>query len=402
MEYEKTPYLRCGTSFFKRSFAPTITGEKIELLLPWNIDTIKQDEGRDYIGQIPKFDGFVCIPNHIDYKQVYDNYYNTYRPLSHILQEGNIEYSLTFIRHIFGNQYELGLDYLQLLYTNPVQMLPILCLVSRERATGKSTFLKWLKLIFEGNLTYLTNDSFSSQFNSDWANKLLICIDEVLFKKEELTERIKFLSTTNINKMEAKGRDKVEVDFFGKFVLCSNNEKSFIKIDSDEIRFWIIKVVHIEKENTNLLIKLKNEIPAFLHFLQKRQLNVRKPLSRMWFSPSQIRTNALERLLNHNNHKVELPILEVLYEIFQEISDDMIYICPKDILFLLERNKKYITVAEIRNILKRWGFLPESNTKSYKGYNLSCCEYYLTDRRGRYYTINKKSIVEKYDALMHD
>ena len=36
-----------------------------------------------------------------------------------------------------------------------------------------------------------------SQFNSDWTNKLLICIDEVLFNKEELTERIKYLSTTN-------------------------------------------------------------------------------------------------------------------------------------------------------------------------------------------------------------
>ena len=110
-------------------------------------------------------------------------------------------------------------------------MLPILCLVSKERSTGKSTFLKWLKEIFDNNLTYLTNDSFSSQFNADWANKLLICIDEVLFNKEELTERIKYLSTTNINKLEAKGKDKREVEFFGKFILCSNNEDSFIKID---------------------------------------------------------------------------------------------------------------------------------------------------------------------------
>ena len=110
------------------------------------------------------------------------------------------------MKHIFGAHYELGLDYLQLLFTNPTQILPILCLVSRQRSTGKSTFLKWLKQIFENNLTYLTNDSFTSQFNSDWANKLLICIDEVLFNKEELTERIKYLSTTNVNKLEAKGK----------------------------------------------------------------------------------------------------------------------------------------------------------------------------------------------------
>ncbi|MCK0159000.1 DUF5906 domain-containing protein, partial [Cellulophaga sp. F20128] len=133
--------------------------------------------------------------------------------------------SLKFVTHIFGEHYELGLDYLQLLYLKPIQVLPILCLVSKERSTGKSTFLKWLKEIFDNNMTYLTNDSFSSQFNADWANKLLICIDEVLFNKEELTERIKYLSTTNINKLEAKGKDKREVEFFGKFILCSNNEE---------------------------------------------------------------------------------------------------------------------------------------------------------------------------------
>ena len=402
MEEQKSLYIRCGTSFFKRSFAPTITGDKVELLLPWNIDTIKQDEGRNYIAQIPKYDGFVCIPNHIDYKQVYDNYYNTYHSLSHNPQEGDIDHTLFFLRHIFGSQVELGLDYLQILYSNPIQILPILCLVSRERATGKSTFLKWLKLIFEVNLTYLTNDSFSSQFNSDWANKLLICIDEVLFKKEELTERIKYLSTTNINKIESKFRDKIEVPFYGKFILTSNRECTFIKIDSEEIRFWIIKIQSIKKEDTNLLIKLNNEIPAFLYFLKHRQLTVKKPLSRMWFSASQIRTKALERLLSFNNHRTEIPVLETIHELFQEISDEIIYICPKDIMILIERNKKDITASEIRKILKQWGLKPEDNTKSYKSYKISNGEYYYIDRRGRYYTIHKKFIVEKYDALMQD
>lgn len=196
----KIPYIRIGTSYYKKVLVPTISGDKIEILISWNIDTIKQDEGRDYIAVIPKYDGFTCIPNHIDYKQIYENFYNTYFPLSNNPHKGNINNTLSFLQHIFGKQFELGLDYLQLLYIRPIQILPILCLVSKERATGKSTFLKWLKLIFESNMTYLTNDSFSSQFNADWASKLLICIDEVLFHKEELTERIKYLSTTNINK----------------------------------------------------------------------------------------------------------------------------------------------------------------------------------------------------------
>ena len=48
--------------------------------------------------------------------------------------------------HIFGDQYELGLDYLQILYTMPQQKLPILLLVSEERNTGKSTILNFLRL----------------------------------------------------------------------------------------------------------------------------------------------------------------------------------------------------------------------------------------------------------------
>ncbi|TDN95127.1 glycosyl hydrolase family 97 [Salegentibacter sp. 24] len=36
-----------------------------------------------------------------------------------------------------------------------------------------------MKAIFDNNLTYLTNDNLSSQFNADWSNKLLICIDDV-------------------------------------------------------------------------------------------------------------------------------------------------------------------------------------------------------------------------------
>ncbi len=401
MKKEKIPYVRIGTSYFKRSLFPTISGDKIETLIRWSVETIKQDEGKDYLSHIPKYDGFICYPDHINYKLEYENYYNTYNPLSSIPEKGSINYTMLFLKHIFGKQINLGLDYLQLLYTNPTQTLPILCLVSHERATGKSTFLKWLRFIFESNLTYLTNSDFASQFNSDWANKLLICIDEVLFKTEELTERIKYLSTTNINKMEAKGRDKVEVFFFSKFILCSNNERTFIKIDIEETRFWVIKVPKIEKEDTQLLHKLKTEIPAFLDFMLNRELNVPKPLTRMWFSREQIRTKALVRLFNYNNQKVEIYLLEAFYELFQEIPDEVLNICPKDILLLMEK-KKQIEAKDIRRVLKEWGFQPKNNSETYTIYHLTFADYHSVKRRGRYYTISKSFILSKYDALMQE
>ena len=129
-----------------------------------------------------------------------EGFLNLYEPIEHKPHAGGLfPLSDSLMRHIFGEQYELGMDYLQLLYLQPTQKLPIvLLLVSEERNTGKSTFLNFLKAVFENNVTFNTNEDFRSQFNSDWAGKLLIVVDEVLLNRREDSERLKNLSTTFI------------------------------------------------------------------------------------------------------------------------------------------------------------------------------------------------------------
>mgnify|MGYP003636387048 FL=1 len=84
------PYLRVGTSYYKLVQAPTtIAGHFNEILVHWNIETIRQDHGKDYLGKVPKYDGFTCIPNHIHFKQEYKGFYNTYSPLPAIPKVGN-------------------------------------------------------------------------------------------------------------------------------------------------------------------------------------------------------------------------------------------------------------------------------------------------------------------------
>jgi phage/plasmid-associated DNA primase len=141
---------------------------------------------------------------------------------------GSVLIILDFVKHIFGDQYELGLDYLQLIYTQPTQRLPVLCLVSEQRETGKTTFLNLLKEIYGNNMTFNTNDDFRSNFNSDWVSKLIIAIDEVLLDKKEDSEKIKNLSTTRTYKAEAKGKDRQEIEFFGKIILCSKDTTVFV------------------------------------------------------------------------------------------------------------------------------------------------------------------------------
>ena len=102
-------------------------------------------------------------------------------------------------------------------------------------------------------------------------------VDEVLLSRREDSERLKNLSTALSYKVEAKGKDRDEIAFFAKFVLCSNNEYLPVIIDAGETRYWVRKIDRLQSDDTDFLQKLKAEIPAFLHHLQHRQLSTEKP-----------------------------------------------------------------------------------------------------------------------------
>lgn len=258
-------------------------------------------------------------------------------------------------------------------------------------------------IVFENNLTYLTNDSFGSQFNSDWANKLLICIDEVLFNKEELTERIKYLSTTNRNKLETKGKDKREVEFFGKFILCSNNEDSFIKIDGNETRFGVRKVPTLKNERTDFLECLIEEIPGFLHFLSQRKPSVPQA-SRMWFTPGQIRTPALTKLVQKNRNRVEKELASLLLSAMEKFEMESVDLCPVDALHMLNKTWVKTDLTQLRRLLKKdWKLENRNNSDRYQKITIwANGEINVEDAKGRYFTVKKEFLTQNFDETMTD
>ena len=407
---QKIPYIRVGTTYYKVIEKPLISGDKTSVLVRWNRETIVSDHGKTYVSTVPKFDGFCCIPEHLNYQQIVQGFYNIYNEIPFAPSsekenlKNNIPFSLNFVAHIFGEQLEMGLDYLKILLQFPTQILPILCLVSKERATGKSTFIKWLKEIFGLNMTYIKGDSFGSQFNSDWAAMLLVAIDEVFFDKKEITERLKYLSTTNKDKLEAKGKDREEIDFFAKFILCSNNEENFIQIDENEIRFWILKINPIKTENTEFLNNLISEIPYFLRYLIERPFSTEKK-TRMWFSADEIRTKALQKLVFKNNNKLESKIIELLYEFFESNNDEEINVVPQDLLNMIIRMFRltYWTRNDIRNLLKEtWNLNPQNNGLTYIRYDLDFAGiFYQNNSVGRYFTIKKDFILNKRVEMLN-
>ena len=401
-------YIRVGTTYYKLIERPQISGDKITSLVKWSRETIIQDHGKKIIYDIPKYDGFCCIPNHLKYQKTIENFYNIYNEIPHQpsisrVSVDEIPFSISFLQHIFGNQVDLGLDYLKILLENPTQILPILCLVSKERATGKTTFLKWMKEIFGRNMTYIKGDSFNSQFNSDWASMLLIAIDEVFFDRKEITERLKYLSTTNKDKLENKGKDREEIDFFGKFILCSNNEDNFIQIDENEIRFWVLKINPIKLENIEFLQNLISEIPQFLSFLIHRKFHSQKK-SRMWFSPDEIKTKALQKLVFKNGNKLEAKMVELLYEFFESNEVQEISVVPQDILNMLNRMFRQLNFSrnDVRTILKdKWKLEPQKNGLTYIRYDIDYSGNFCENNAvGRYFKISKKFILEKYVDLL--
>jgi hypothetical protein len=141
-------YIRVGTTLYKTVRRPLMSGDFIEERRVWNYETLRQDHTKDFISRIEKYDGFCSVPDHINYQRSIGTFLNQYEQIPYQPVPGNCPLTLEFLRHIFGEQLEMGLDYLQLLYLKPLTKLPIILLVSNERNTGKTTFLNFLKAIF--------------------------------------------------------------------------------------------------------------------------------------------------------------------------------------------------------------------------------------------------------------
>ncbi len=336
-------YFRVGDYYFEKIQVPNKYG-----VLEYRYDkrqksTIIEDHGKKLTEHVPKYKAFCTKPDHVNYQEVIDNCFNRYKPFEHE-QGTSLECpeTLAFMKHIFGEQLEIGLDYVQLLYQKPTQTLPILCLVSRENNTGKSTFGKLLKAIFTGNMAIIGNADLENDFNAGWADKLIVCCEESFIDKKKTVEKIKSLSTGDKIQINQKGIDQVEIDFFGKFLFMSNNEDNFVIANEHDERFWVRKVPKAAKERTNLLDLMLDEIPSFLYYLNNRYFST-KCESRMWFAPQLLKTEALKKLIEGNKVGPQKELTNILKDLFTDtgfwqLKFTLRYICETLLSKRYERN----------------------------------------------------------------
>lgn len=402
-------YVRIKTDYYKKSYSLTSKGDGVPELATWRKATIKEDHDSNGIFKlIEKFENFANVPNNSNdpitgYKRSIKGCYNLYEPILYQPEVGEYKNTLTFLEHIFGAKINVGLDWLTILYCNPTQNLPAIGLVSKENTTGKTTFLKWLAEIYGSNCVILGNEDLSSNFNSPWATKLVIGVDESLIDKNIVKEKVKRLVTDDRILIERKGVDKNSIPFVGKFIMLSNNEHNFIKVDNEDTRFFVCKVPVIKQKDPFMLSKLISEIPAFLYHLQTRTLFSPIKQDRLWFSPKDFETPALMNMIENSKSRTEKELLDWLEQVFN--TDEQLSIVQVSMTNLIEQLSKTIKYSsnlrgELDNVLKNnWGLLPDKVTR-YRSPSIGTIhtnddkhhilEY--TSQNGRPFTITKEFV----------
>jgi hypothetical protein len=217
-------------------------------------------------------------------------------------------------------------------------------------------------------------------------------VDEVLLDRKEDSEKIKNLSTARSYKIEAKGVDRSETEFFGKFILCSNNEDDFISIDPLETRYWIRKIQPLKSTDPFLLDKMKVEVPAFMHFLETRETTTEKK-SRMWFTPDQLLTDSLLRIKKRFRNKVETELLSIISEIMDNFELETFQFTNKDAIELLRSNNIRVTRIETKRIIDNWNISVSNNTFNYTTYKYDMNGImYESHLKGRFYSISRSEM----------
>ena len=105
----KEEFIQVGTTLYKIVEQPRLNGGYVRKRIAWNNETLRQDYGKDYIGSVPKYDGFCTVPEHIGYRPVVGKFLNLYEPIDRQPKEGDFSHIQSLVRHIFGEQYELGI-----------------------------------------------------------------------------------------------------------------------------------------------------------------------------------------------------------------------------------------------------------------------------------------------------
>jgi len=346
------PFICVGGDYYRILRRKNTFGSISEKIKPIKKEEIKEEFGKNAIKLIPRFSDYINEPDNTEqFQHVHGECYNVYNKVHYTPKKGEYPHIQMMMEHIFGEQTELGYRYLQCLYLFPKQILPIICLVSEKRDTGKTTFMDFLQMWLGDNCVPLDPKALTSQFNSIYSNKLVILIDETMLEKQSAIERLKAIATQKTISVNQKFTAEYVVDFYGKVVIASNAVKKFMRIDSEEIRFWVREIQAPKRKVTDILKKMQTEIPALLQYLNTLPApDFTK--SRMVFTKEEIRTSALDAVVKESKSGLckELEIfIANHFEEYENLAE--FHASPKDIKDKWFAHNNQISMHYIKGVL---------------------------------------------------
>jgi len=394
---EDVPYIRVGTDYFKVIHKGDRFNVQRTELKAWNIETIKLDHGKSFLNKIPHFDDFTIRPDNFNYQPVINNCYNLYRHFSHKPSQGKWPWTEILMKHIFGEQYHLGIRYMQVLYLYPDHLMPILVLVSRERETGKTTFVNWLGMIFGDNIVNISPEDLVNGFNAPYAASNIIAVEETLIEKAHTVEKLKAHATAKFITVNQKFVSQYRLPFFGKFILTSNNEDKFARIDQEEIRFFIRKVPLPTVKRGEIEDDIIKEIPAFLHYLTTLP-PVDFNVDRTGFTPDELNNDSLVNVKQESKSENCKELAMFFEDIFLNEASALneFYVDSKSIKDRFFSKDNRAGVDWIRKILQReMNLIPTQKPVYFRPFGLNDA------KTGRAYLI-ERSFFTDHPAVIKD
>lgn len=355
-------YRRVGDKYEKTITNYDIDGRPYEDIITLSKESIVDAHGKDFLHRIPLYDAHCIVPSHTDFRQVVGRCWNLYRPIEQRPMRGEHPAWDLLMQRVFGEQEALGWDYLTILYRYPTHTLPVLCLVSKENHTGKSTFGNALSYLFGLNVGFFTQDDLTSTFNQ-WIKHLVAVFEEISETKHTLN-KIKAMATAKSATLNEKYLKQVKFQPFVKLLILSNNDSTFIRANREDIRYWVRKLTPLgESEyDKDFDAKLMAEIPAILYELATRNIATPKQ-SRMWFAPTHITTEALDKVRNESRADVVKDLEIVIDELLAEMP--YFYATIGDFVELLKN--KYPQNIIKKALIEDFGVHPSPTNLRFQG-----------------------------------
>jgi hypothetical protein len=311
------------------------------------------------VSMIPrKFAGFGYKPDYFNDGPIENNKYNQFKLPSCQIEKGEWPMTKILLKHIFGDQFELGLEYYWVKRHRPTQPLPALCLLGDEDA-GKSTIGNHQQMCF-ANSKKINSSALERDENSYVKDCQDIIVEESSSRgvsrnsnPQAIVDKIKDMVTSTGGTIPCKilYENANEVNYYGKVMLFTNDITP-LKMDGEATRFWVRKIAKPEK-HVDFLRKLEDEVGHFLWYLD----NEFKPSryyskERLWFNPAEYWTIEKETAKDASSSPRYRKIKDIFIEWFDDNEDEeFCYFDTKSLQYALKSHEETMSTYEIKDCL---------------------------------------------------